>query len=83
MSSIATKTAETERAADVPFGEAMGKLEQVVRKLEEDETIGLEQAIALYEQGVALANDCQRRLAAAKLRLTEISVPVAVDDTVG
>ena len=60
---------------DVTFGEAMGKLEQVVRQLEEDESMGLEQALALYEQGAALAGDLQARLGAAKLRLTEIDVP--------
>ena len=65
---------------DVTFGEAMGKLEQVVRRLEEDEAMGLEQALALYEQGVALAGDCQARLAAAKLRLTEIAVPTLADE---
>ena len=72
MASVKTKS-------DVTFGEAMGKLEQVVRQLEEDEAMGLEQALALYEQGVALASDCQARLLAAKLRLTEIAVPPLTD----
>ena len=66
--------------SDVTFGEAMGKLEQVVRQLEEDEAMGLEQALALYEQGAALAADLQARLTAAKLRLTEIAVPAASDE---
>jgi len=63
------------RARDVTFGEAVAKLESIVAQLEEDEGMGLEQALALYEQGLALASDCQQRLAAAKLRLTEIAVP--------
>ncbi|HET7771097.1 MAG TPA: exodeoxyribonuclease VII small subunit [Chloroflexota bacterium] len=66
--------------SDVTFGEAMGKLEQVVRQLEEDEAMGLEQALALYEQGAALAADLQARLTAAKLRLTEIAVPASSDE---
>ena len=66
--------------SDVTFGEAMGKLEQVVRQLEEDEAMGLEQALALYEQGAALAADLQARLTAAKLRLTEIAVPAVADE---
>ena len=66
--------------SDVTFGEAMDKLEQVVRQLEEDEAMGLEQALALYEQGVALAGDCQSRLSSAKLRLSEIPVPALVDE---
>ena len=71
---------KTTMKADVTFGEAMEKLEQVVRQLEEDEAMGLEQALALYEQGVALAGDCQSRLSAAKLQLTEIPVPAIVDE---
>ena len=65
----------TKKAQDVTFGEAMAKLESIVAQLEEDEGIGLEQSLALYEQGLALAGDCQQRLTAAKLRLTEIAVP--------
>jgi exodeoxyribonuclease VII small subunit len=71
---------KTTMKADVTFGEAMEKLEHVVRQLEEDEAMGLEQALALYEQGAALAGDCQSRLSAAKLRLTEIPVPAIVDE---
>ena len=76
MASVKSKT-------DVTFGGAMSKLELVVRQLEEDEAMGLEQALALYEQGVALAGDCQARLAAAKLRLTEIPVPSLADERDG
>ncbi|HEU5317442.1 MAG TPA: exodeoxyribonuclease VII small subunit [Chloroflexota bacterium] len=65
----------SKKAQDVTFGEAMARLESIVSQLEEDESIGLEQALALYEQGLALADDCQQRLAAAKLRLTQIAVP--------
>lgn len=72
--------ASAKNKSDVTFGEAMGKLEHVVRQLEEDEEMGLEQALALYEQGVALAGDCQARLTAAKLRLTEIAVPALADE---
>ena len=72
--------ASVKSKSDVTFGEAMSKLEQVVRQLEEDETMGLEQALALYEQGAALASDCQARLGAAKLRLTEIPVPTLSDE---
>jgi exodeoxyribonuclease VII small subunit len=65
----------SKKVQDVTFGEAMSKLESIVAQLEEDEGIGLEQSIALYEQGQALATDCQQRLVAAKVRLTEIAVP--------
>ena len=66
-------------AADLTFGEAIEKLEAMVLQLEENDTLGLEQALGLYEQGIALARDCQHRLAAAKLRLTEIAVPPMVE----
>ncbi len=57
----------------ITFGEAMERLEAVVAQLEGDESLELEQALALYEQGVALANACRGRLARAELRLTEIA----------
>jgi exodeoxyribonuclease VII small subunit len=73
----------TEKPADLTFGEAMTRLEGVVSQLEENEALGLEQALALYEQGVALAEDCRQRLVAAKLRLTEISPASAPDGESG
>ncbi len=69
----------TAPAADLTFGEAMEKLEATVSQLEENDELGLEQALALYEQGTALAGDCQQLLATAKLRLTEIAVPTATE----
>jgi len=59
------------------FGTAMERLEAIVGRLEGDETLGLEEALALYEQGVALAAECRRRLTGAQLRLTEVPVDVA------
>jgi exodeoxyribonuclease VII small subunit len=57
----------------IAFGEAMERLEAVVAQLEGDESLELEQALALYEQGVSLAAACRGRLARAELRLTEIA----------
>jgi len=65
------------KPADLTFGEAMAKLEQLVHRLENEGDMGLEQALALYEQGAALATDCQQRLASAKLRVAEIQMPAA------
>jgi exodeoxyribonuclease VII small subunit len=63
--------------AALSFGEAMDRLEAIVAQLEANESLGLEEALSLYEQGVALAGDCRGRLAAAQIRLTEIAaVPV-------
>lgn len=66
-----------EHPTDLTFGEAMDRLDAVVNQLEESEELGLEQALALYEQGTVLASLCQQRLAAAQLRLTEISITPA------
>ena len=64
-----------------PFGVAMERLEGIVARLEGDETLGLEEAIALYQEGAALAGECRRRLAAAQLTMTELPVktPDAAD----
>ena len=65
--------AETGESGE-PFGAAMERLEGIVARLEGDETLGLEEALALYEQGVALAGECRRRLDRAQLTLTSIDV---------
>ncbi len=70
----------TTQAADLTFGEAMTRLEEIVTELEESDELGLEQALALYEQGTVLAGDCRQRLSAAKLRLVEIAASVPAGD---
>ena len=57
-----------------PFGVAVERLEGIVARLEGDETLGLEEAIALYQEGAALAGECRRRLSAAQLTMTELPV---------
>ncbi len=61
-------------AQDLTFSEAVHKLEAIVAQLEENDTLGLEQALALYEQGIALSTDCRDRLTTAKLKMTTIDV---------
>jgi len=74
MTTTKNRTASAPPAPGLPFGEAMERLETIVGQLEGDESLELEQALALYEQGVALATECRQRLATAELRLTEIAV---------
>jgi exodeoxyribonuclease VII small subunit len=71
--------------SDVTFGEALERLEAIVNQLEESEELGLEQALALYEQGVVLAGECHQRLATASLKLAEIAThtPSAADGNAG
>jgi exodeoxyribonuclease VII small subunit len=58
----------------------MERLEGIVARLEGDETLGLEEAIALYQQGAALAGECRRRLAAAQLVMTELPLQATGPD---
>lgn len=59
----------TEKAG---FEEALAALEERVRKLESGE-IALEQALALFEEGVALARTCHEHLEAAERRVSALS----------
>ncbi|WP_304503049.1 exodeoxyribonuclease VII small subunit [Alteribacillus sp. YIM 98480] len=50
-----------ENFKNVSFEEAMEKLEGIVEKLEEGE-VPLEQAIAMYQEGMSLSNVCHEKL---------------------
>lgn len=54
------------------FEEAMKQLEAIVAKLEEDK-LPLEEMLALYEQGTALARFCGEKLEAAEQKVHLIS----------
>lgn len=55
------------------FEEAFQELERVVQQLEEGE-LPLEQAIALYERGMALARRCSQALDAAELQIEQVAI---------
>lgn len=57
---------------DLPFEEAFSALEEIVRRLEGGE-LPLEEALALYERGMALARHCQELLDRAELRVTRLA----------
>ena len=50
------------------FEEALAELERVVRDLEDGE-LGLDEALARYEQGIALLRQCQGQLTHAEQRI--------------
>ncbi len=54
------------------FEEALAELEKRVRALEAGD-VPLEQALALYEEGVALARACHEQLEAAERRVAALS----------
>jgi len=53
------------------FEELYRRLEEVVARLEAG-GLGLEEALALYEEGMRLARRCQEMLDAAELRITRL-----------
>ncbi len=54
-----------------PFEKLYAKLEDRVAKLEEG-GLSLEASIALYEEGMTLARECQARLDEAELKITKL-----------
>lgn len=50
------------------FEEALGRLEEIVKTLEDGES-SLEESLSLFEEGVRMARLCSRRLDAAETRI--------------
>jgi exodeoxyribonuclease VII small subunit len=57
-----------QQAAEKPFEELVGELERTVERLEQPE-IGLEDALAVYEEGVKILRECLSRLQKAEGRV--------------
>lgn len=57
--------------ADLTFEQAFQELEKVVQRLESGD-LPLEQALALFEQGVALARLCENRLDEAEQKVSQL-----------
>lgn len=58
-------------AAEVSFGDALQKLQRVVEEMESDE-LPLETMLARYEEGMKLVELCERKLAAAEIRIRQL-----------
>lgn len=56
---------------EMTFEEALNQLEEMVSSLEKGE-MPLEEALKAYEKGVALAAFCEKTLASARLKLSEL-----------
>jgi len=54
------------------FEEMLGELKDVVKKMEDPDT-DLDESIALYERGAALIQECEKKLAEAELKVTEVT----------
>jgi len=53
------------------FEQDISRLEEISRKLEED-NIDLEEAISVFEEGVKLSKFCLKTLREAELKITEL-----------
>ena len=60
------------KSAELTFEQAFDALETTVGKLESG-GLALEQAVALYEEGMRLAKLCGERLDAAELRVSRLT----------
>jgi len=68
-----TKLAKANDAAkgQLPFEEALNKLEGVVAAMESDD-LPLETLLAKYEEGTKLVKACQEKLAEAELKIQQL-----------
>jgi exodeoxyribonuclease VII small subunit len=64
------------RPADLPFEEALKKLEGIVEAMESDE-LPLETLLARFEEGTRLAQLCQAKLAEAELKIQQLEKTAA------
>ena len=58
------------------FEQALAELEEVVAKLE-DEGVGLEEALKLFERGVKLAKRCRTQLGGVEKRVEQLLAEAA------
>jgi exodeoxyribonuclease VII small subunit len=61
--------AGTRKKKKPPFEQSLKRLEEIVEKLE-GEGLSLEDSLALFEEGVRLAEECSRRLDAAEKKVS-------------
>jgi exodeoxyribonuclease VII small subunit len=61
----------TEDCANLPFEEALKRLEGIVDAMENDD-LPLETLLAKYEEGTQLAQVCQKHLAAAEVKIQQL-----------
>jgi exodeoxyribonuclease VII small subunit len=68
-----TKAAPAQHAGgkDLPFEEALKKLEGIVESMESDE-LPLETLLSRFEEGSHLARVCQAKLAEAELKIQQL-----------
>jgi exodeoxyribonuclease VII small subunit len=63
---------------DMTYEQALNELEEIVTNLESDDH-SLEQALAMFEHGQALARHCAQLLEKAEIKIQELSGDELVD----
>jgi exodeoxyribonuclease VII small subunit len=69
--SKAVKALDTAKAENVPFEEALKRLEAIVEAMEAED-LPLETLLSRYEEGTRLAKVCQAKLADAELKIQKL-----------
>lgn len=72
----------TSGAAEPDFEKAMAEIEAIVERIEGGE-IGLEDALAQYERGVTLINQCRARLGRAQQQVEDLTKRLEQADNEG
>ncbi|MDD1657417.1 MAG: exodeoxyribonuclease VII small subunit [Methanomicrobiales archaeon] len=54
------------------FEDLMTELREIVRQIEDSET-SLDRSLELYERGAVLVKECERLLAEAELKITDVT----------
>ncbi len=66
-------------AAELPFEDQLARLEEIASRLE-DERVGLEEALELFEKGMELARSCRLRLESVEARVRELLADGSEED---
>lgn len=66
----------TKKKSDLSFEEKLSRLEEVANLLE-NEDLGLDESISLYEEGIKLSKDCLTALQDAELKITELKKQIS------
>jgi exodeoxyribonuclease VII small subunit len=69
--SKSARPSDAAKNGNVPFEEALKKLESIVEAME-SEDLPLETLLARYEEGTRLAQVCQAKLAEAELKIQQL-----------
>lgn len=72
MCAAKAKPASPNASAEPDFEKAMAEIEAIVERIEGGE-IGLEDALAQYERGVILINQCRARLGRAQQQVEDLT----------